>query len=131
MPPKQSGPPAKQTSEEAAKKRILDPITDRPSDKVTTSTAVKRGQTEPVENITNVKVAEKPKPSATTNNAITSTAEETGKTAAKAKDSVATKADVGKNAAAPAVAKPVTDEKKAAAPLPETQSQVIKRPRSL
>jgi len=129
MPPKQSGPPAKQTSEEA-KKRILDPITDRQSDKVTASAAVKREQREPAENIKNDKVAEKPKPSATTSNAIASTAEETSKTAAKAKDSVATKADVGKNAAAPAVAKPVTDEKKAA-PLPESQSQVIKRPRSL
>ncbi len=119
MPPKKSGPPAKQTSEEAAKK--LDPIVDRPSDKVTSSAAVKREQREPAENIKNDKVAEEPKPSATTSKGWLGWLV-----------SVANKADVVKNAAAPAaVAKPVTDEKKAAAPHPETQIQVIKRPRSI
>ena len=96
LPPKAQ----KQTREEVLGK--LDPKTDKETDKKTASAAIKRGERETVEVIKNDKIADEPKPSATSN-AISSKTQAPSKTDPPLKGSVPTKAAVEKGAVAEVV----------------------------
>lgn len=90
----------RQTREEVLSK--LDPKTDKETDKKTASGATVRGERETVEVIKNDKIADKPNPSATSND-ISSKTQAPSKTDPPLKGSVPTKAAVEKGAVVEAV----------------------------
>jgi hypothetical protein len=92
----------KQTKEEVLSKLLLDPKTDKETDIKTASGATIRGEREIVEVINNDKIADKPKPSATSNDISTKT-QAPSKTDPPLKGSVPTKAAVEKGAVVEAV----------------------------
>jgi hypothetical protein len=116
----------KQTREEVFGK--LDPKTDKETDKKTASAAIKRGERESVEVIKNDKIADEPKPSATSN-AISSKAQAPSKTDPPSKGSVPTKAAVEKGAVAEKEA--VAEKKAVAAAVAKPEERELKRPRSI
>ena len=116
----------KQTREEVLSK--LDPKTDKETDKKTASAAIKRGERESVEVIKNDKIADEPKPSATSN-AISSKTQAPSKTDPPLKGSVPTKAAVEKGAVAEKEA--VAEKKAVAAAVAKPEERELKRPRSI
>ena len=122
LPPKAQ----KQTRDQVLSK--LDPTTDKETDKKTASAAIKRGERETVEVIKNDKIADEPKPSATSN-AISSKAQAPSKTDPPSKGSVPTKAAVEKGAVAEKEA--VAEKKAVAAAVAKPEERELKRPRSI
>ena len=122
LPPKAQ----KQTRDQVLSK--LDPTTDKETDKKTASAATKRGERETVEVIKNDKIADEPKPSATSN-AVSSKTQAPSKADPPLKGSVPTKAAVEKGAVAEKEA--VAEKKSVAAAVAKPEERELKRPRSI